>query len=119
MISYTVKTWDNTLCETKYIEGDVTLEHYVWKGLDCQPILSETTVQYDDITITNMDALLSDDQSTLTIVGNWDVAEGFLETTYNISYQVITADCDQLKGLFSINWHNVMKFFVLRNLLFS
>ena len=87
-----VLTEHHDLCETQTIEGDVTLEHYVWKGLNCQPITSDTTVQYDDITITNIDALLSDDQSTLTIVGNWDVAEAFPETTYNISYQVITAD---------------------------
>lgn len=91
-VAHDVLTEHHDLCETQHIAGDVTLEHYVWKGLDCQPISSETTVQYDDITMTHMDALLSDDQSTLTIVGNWDVAEGFPDTTYNISYQVITAD---------------------------
>lgn len=80
------------LCETQVIEGDVTLEHYMWQGLDCEPIVSDTRVQYDDITISNVDAMLSDDQSTLTIVGRWQVADGFPESTYNISYQVITSD---------------------------
>ena len=91
-VAYEVLNEHHDLCETEHIEGDVTLEHYVWKGLDCQPITSDKTVTYDDITMTNVDALLSDDQSTLTIVGNWEVAEDFPETTYNISYQVITSD---------------------------
>lgn len=91
-IAHTALTEHHELCETQVIEGNVTLEHYMWQGLDCQPIISETIVQYDDITITNIDAILSDDQSTLTIVGNWQVAEEFPETTYNISYQVITSD---------------------------
>ena len=91
-IAHEVLTEHHDLCETQDIEGEITLEHYVWKGLDCQPITSDTTVTYDDITIENVDALLSEDQSTLTIVGNWEVAEEFPETTYNISYQVITAD---------------------------
>jgi hypothetical protein len=91
-VAHNALTEHHKLCEIQEIDGDVTLEYYVWKGLDCQPITSETTITYDDITITNMDALLSDDQSTLTIVGHWEVAKEFPETTYNISYQVITAD---------------------------
>ena len=87
------------LCETQRIEGGVTLEHYVWQGLDCNRIESETTVEFDDIRITDLDAILSEDYSTLTIVGNWQVAEGFPESTYNISYQIITPD-----------WQNVAQY---------
>lgn len=83
---------NHELCETRTIRESVILEHYVWRGLACQLAESPVLIDFPDISIRNLDIRLSEDESALSIVGQWQVAQNFPELTYNVSYQIITPD---------------------------